>query len=143
MTRVKLFDHTFAFPRMIWYFALVCLAFNNYPFSYIGMSVGIIYVLYVISAFLYYLNICSYLSWDRQMLKFYASKVVYILILPLFNFIMYWFRFAGIINSIESVSSWRTKSFVQEKEACAEVIRKDFLFVQGVIDRMKTLIYKE
>ena len=27
MTRVIMFDHTFAFPRMIWYFALICLTF--------------------------------------------------------------------------------------------------------------------
>ncbi|MGN0480147.1 MAG: TIGR03111 family XrtG-associated glycosyltransferase [Lachnospiraceae bacterium] len=142
-TRAMLFDHTFAFPRMIWYFALLCLAFMNYPFSYIAISVGVIYILYVLSAFLYYCNICSYIRWDRELLKFYAKRILYIFVLPLFNFIMYWFRFAGIINSIEGVSSWRTKSFAQEKEACKEVIRNDFKAFTGLLKKIKSKIYVE
>ncbi len=33
MVRVLLFDHTFAFPRLIWFFALIFLIFLNYPVS--------------------------------------------------------------------------------------------------------------
>lgn len=142
-TRALLFDHTFAFPRMIWYFALICLAFMNYPFSYIVISVIIIYILYVLSAFLYYCNICSYIRWDKDLLKFYAARIVNIFILPAFNFIMYWFRFAGIINSIEGVSSWRTRSFEQEKEACKAVIKDDFKVVTNLLNKIKSKIYVE
>ena len=39
MVRMLFFDHTFAFPRMIWYFALICLAFLNYPIKLILGSV--------------------------------------------------------------------------------------------------------
>lgn len=141
MTRLLLYDHTFAFPRMIWYFALLCLTFMNYPMSYIAISVGVIYVLYVVSSFLYYLNICMYLYWDRKLFRFYARKIIYIFILPIFNFILYWFRFAGIINSIEGAGSWKTRSFKEEKEACRAVIREDFQGLSKWVNKVRKWIY--
>ena len=36
--RTLLYDHTFAFPRMIWYLALICLLCMNYSFAQIGYS---------------------------------------------------------------------------------------------------------
>mgnify|MGYP000833541054 FL=1 len=38
--RILVYDHTFAFPRMIWYFAIICLAFINYPMKLIVTSVS-------------------------------------------------------------------------------------------------------
>ncbi len=49
MIRLIVFDHTFAFPRMIWYFALICLLFMNYPMKLVFGSIGVIYILYIIS----------------------------------------------------------------------------------------------
>jgi putative glycosyltransferase (exosortase G-associated) len=143
MLRLLLFDHTFAFPRMIWYFALICLTFLDYPFRFIVISVVFIYLLYVVSAFLYYLNICSYLYWDKKLRKYYARKLPYIILLPVFNFIMYWFRFAGIINSIKGPSNWRTKSFKEEFGIFRKVIDDDLSFVKKIIKRMKHYIYEE
>ena len=57
IVRLVMFDHTFAFPRMIWYFALICLGFVNYPFSLIIQSVIIMYMLYVFTTALLYICI--------------------------------------------------------------------------------------
>ena len=57
-----MYDHTFAFPRMIWYFAMIFLLFMNYPFALVFGSVFVIYILYVLSAFLFYINVMSYLK---------------------------------------------------------------------------------
>lgn len=142
MSRVLIYDHTFAFPRMIWYFALICLAFIGYPFRYIGISLVLIYVMYVLSAFLYYIHVCIYLRWDKALIRFYAWKIGYILLLPLFNFMVYWFRFAGIINSIKGTSTWRTRGFDEEIKVCRDIIAEDFAFVKKVIDKVKTNIYE-
>jgi putative glycosyltransferase TIGR03111 len=125
MTRILMYDHTFAFPRMIWYFALFCLTFMDYPFRYIMISVGAIYAFYVISAFLYYLTICSYLNFDKKLLHYYGRNVLMIFLLPIFNFWIFWVRFAGIINSIKGQSSWRTKTFGEEIGAVRSVLKKD------------------
>ncbi|MBQ8188623.1 MAG: putative glycosyltransferase, exosortase G system-associated [Lachnospiraceae bacterium] len=142
MARALVYDHTFAFPRMIWYFALLCLAFIGYPFRYIVISLILIYVMYVLSAFLYYIHVCIYLSWDKELKRFYAWRLGYILVLPLFNFMVYWFRFAGIINSIKGTSTWRTRGFDEEVKACGDIIAKDFLFVKQGINKLKAMIYE-
>jgi putative glycosyltransferase (exosortase G-associated) len=140
MTRLMMFDHTFAFPRMIWYFALICLSFMNYPFSFIVQSVVIIFVLYTISSLLYYLNVRSYLRWDKSIRSFYSRKVLYVFFLPLFNFVVYWFRMAGIINSIKGTSTWRTKRFKEEEADCKSIIKNDFKLVMKVINKIKRFI---
>ena len=140
--RLLMYDHTFAFPRMIWYFALICLAFIGYPFRYILISLVLIYVMYVLSAFLYYIHVCIYLHWEKKLWKFYACRVFYIFLLPLFNFMVYWFRFAGIINSIKGARTWRTRGFDEEMKACGAVIAHDFAFVKRAVSRLKKLIYK-
>lgn len=137
MTRLILFDHTFAFPRLIWYFALICLTFMNYPFLFIVQSVWIIYVLYTCSAFLYYLNVCSYLSWDKELRRFYTKKIGLLFLLPAFNFVVYWFRMAGIINSIKGASSWRTKTWKEEWNICSDIFQNDFKSVIKILDKAK------
>ncbi|MDF2904918.1 MAG: glycosyltransferase [Herbinix sp.] len=140
MTRLIMFDHTFAFPRMIWYFALICLAFMNYPFSFVIESVIIIYILYTISTFLYYLNVCHYLKWDKELKNFYQRKIIYVVILPIFNFIVYWFRMAGIINSIKGVSTWKTKTFKEEREQCRAIVINDFRVIGRILHTVKLFI---
>lgn len=142
MSRVLIYDHTFAFPRMIWYFALICLSFIGYPFRYIGISLILIYVMYVLSAFLYYIHVCIYLTWDKPLKRFYAWKIGYVLVLPLFNFMVYWFRFAGIINSIKGTSTWRTRGFGEEINVCREIISADFDFLKTAINKVKKNIYE-
>jgi len=126
VVRMLTFDHTFAFPRMIWYFALICLAFLNYPFYLIFGSTVILYALYVLSALLYYINIVTYLKDQPDLRRYYAKKWYIIPLLPLYNFCVFWIRFAGIINSINNRSGWRRRNFSEEKEAINQTISKDF-----------------
>lgn len=143
MSRLIMFDHTFAFPRMIWYFALICLSFMNYPFSFIIQSVIIIYALYTFTTFLYYLNVCTYLGWDKNLKKFYSKQFILIFFLPIFNFVVYWFRMAGIINSIKGTSTWRTKSFKDECNTFKTIIKSDFSIMINFIEYLKRFITTE
>ena len=129
MTRVIMYDHTFAFPRMIWYFALICMTFVNYPVAYIVISLILIYFLYVCSAFLYYLNILSYLRFDKKLRHFYGKNILILLLLPFYNFIVYWFRMAGIINSIKTTGAWKTLTWKEEWEKCRQVMHHDLAWI--------------
>lgn len=124
--RMVLYDHTFAFPRMIWYFALLCLAFLNYPMRLILVSVGLIYIMYVISGWLYYLNIVLFLKDQKELRRYYSVKWYLVFFLPAFNFLVFWFRFAGIINAVAGKQSWRVMNLQQEKMEIMKVIRSDF-----------------
>lgn len=137
MVRLLMFDHTFAFPRMIWYFALICLVFMNYPMSMVIGSTLVIYVLYVLSAFLYYINILTYLSPFKGLKRYYAKKWYICIFLPLYNFMNFWIRFAGIINSINSNGTWRTRNLTEERQSFTDKVREDFSFITEVIVALK------
>lgn len=126
MIRVLMFDHTFAFPRMIWYFALIFLVFLNYPLSLVVGSVIIIYLLYAFSMFLFYLSIVTYLNKVKDIQRYYKRKWYLIFLLPAFNFVIFWIRFAGIINSIKGVGTWKTTTLTEELRKVRNAVRDDF-----------------
>lgn len=143
MANILLYDHTFAFPRMIWYFALICLACLNYPMDLIIGSIIVIYLLYVLSAFLFYINVCIFLREFKEIQKYYAKKLYLVFILPLYNFIIFWIRFAGIINSIKRDSSWRTMTLNEELTSVNKIIRSDFNFLITWVNKLRKIINKD
>ena len=124
--RVILFDHTFAFPRLIWYFALIALSMTNYSLKTVLTALLLIYVLYVVTTFLYFLNVCTFLKEFKEDRKYYISKALYILVYPFYNLYTFILRFMGIINSINRQSSWRTFNFREEWEIIKNIVKKDF-----------------
>lgn len=141
--RQMMFDHTFAFPRMIWYFALIFLMFQDYPFRLIFFSVFIIYVLYVISGLFFYLNIISFLSGEKEVQKYYKKTLPYQLFLPLFNMVTFWFRLAGILNAINTSSAWKSLTLKEEFQKCKDVMRCDLKHFVPLYKKVKTWIYKD
>ncbi|QOX63067.1 putative glycosyltransferase, exosortase G system-associated [Anoxybacterium hadale] len=124
MIKTLLYDHTFAFPRMIWYFALGCLAFKNYSMVLILFSVGLIFLLYVLTAYLYYLTIIGYLRGFGQLQRYYIGLGGLVALLPFYNFAVFWIRLAGIINSIDTESSWKTMNLTEERSKASASVRR-------------------
>ncbi len=141
--RLLISDHTFTFPRMIWFFALICLIFMNYPLKLIIVSTVLIYALYTFSSFLFFLNVLSFLGEFKEERKFYMKKWYFILLMPIYNFITFWFRFAGIINSIKEDRSWKTRTLTQERMLVKETVKNDFQTVIGKINKIKRKISAE
>jgi putative glycosyltransferase (exosortase G-associated) len=138
--RLLIYDHTFAFPRMIWYFALICLLFLNYPLKLIIMSTVLIYALYSLSSLLFYLNILGYLRDFREEKRYYRRKWYLVLLMPLYNFITFWIRFAGIINSIKEDTSWKTRTISQERVLIKEKITGDLKRIINTVRNIKRKI---
>ncbi|HZK70617.1 MAG TPA: TIGR03111 family XrtG-associated glycosyltransferase [Clostridia bacterium] len=138
--RILMYDHTFAFPRMIWYFALLCLAFLNYPMRLVVISIIIIYLLYVLSGFLYYNNILLFLNNEKDLRRYYARKWYLVFFSPLFNFLVFWFRFAGIINSIDGKQTWKAKNLSEETSIVKGVVQDDFKWWIRLANKMDYLL---
>ena len=138
--RVLIQDHTFAFPRMLWYFALIALGCVNYDFSNIVLVNLLIYAMYVFGALLYYGNIISFLAPYKDIQKYYAKKIGYVVLLPLYNTFAFFIRFAGMINSIKRKSSWKTKSFTDEKKEVSDTIQIDFEIVKSLRKWVKRIL---
>lgn len=138
--RLLMYDHTFAFPRMIWYFALIFLAFKNYPLRLVVMSLVVIYVLYVVSALLYYFNVLIFLTPRKEVKRYYVTKWYLAFLLPLFNFLVFWFRFAGIINSISRSQTWRTSNLTEERKTFEAIVAKDFLWLKKGLEKARKVV---
>lgn len=128
--RMLMYDHTFAFPRMIWYFALIALGMTQYSMITIAKAVGLIYILYVLVSFLYFGAILLYMKDFKELRRHYIRKSPLLIFLPLYNLYVYFIRFAGIVNCINRKSSWNTKSFKDECKAFANQVKEDFTFKQ-------------
>jgi len=140
MIRLLMFDHTFAFPRMIWYFALIFLVFLDYPMSLVLGSISIIYLLYAFSMFLFFLNVLMYLAKVKDIQKYYASKWYIIVLLPFYNFAIFWIRFAGIINSIKNEGSWKTTTLTEEWQKIKMAVNQDFTLPKRIVAMLRRRI---
>lgn len=136
--RLLVYDHTFAFPRMIWYFALIFLSVTNYPLNLVVIVLIMIYFLYTFCSVLYLITNVLFLSEFADIKEYQMKHWYLIFIYPLYNFLTFWFRFAGIINSVRGKQSWRTKTLTEEKNAFISVVKNDFLKIlalrNGVAD---------
>ncbi|KHD38793.1 glycosyl transferase [Clostridium acetobutylicum] len=143
MVRTLMYDHTFAFPRMIWYFALIFLVFMNYPIYLVVGSVAVIYLLYSLSAFLFYLNVISYLKEYKEVRSYYAKKLYLIFLMPMYNFGVFWIRFCGIINSIQLQGNWKTLNLTDEWRNFLGVFKRDFSVVFKVLNKLRQVVNNE
>ncbi len=128
--RTMILDHTAAFPKIAWYFALLALGFLNYSFKTVIVSTVLLYCLYVFASFLFYMNILFFLKEYPEHKKYYSSKVLYLFLMPLYNLFSYFVRMAGILNSITKSASWKTDNFTDEKRTFDGIVDKDFSFLE-------------
>lgn len=123
--KTLLYDHTFAFPRMIWYLALICLMSMNYSSKVVLISMAMLFALYIIIGFCYFFTVVFFLRKVPRIQKYYRNQWWCVFLLPFFNLMVFFIRMAGIINSIQTDSVWRTRNLSQEKKALIRVIKAD------------------
>lgn len=121
--RTLLYDHTFAFPRMIWYLAMLCLMYMNYSAKVILFSAAMIFAMYTVVGYFYFATVVALLKFNREIRRYYLSRWWCVALLPLFNLAVFFIRMAGIINSISTNSSWRTKNLTEEWSDFTAVVR--------------------
>lgn len=124
--RTLMYDHTFAFPRLIWYLALICLAFMGFSGKTIALSMAAIFALYIVCGYFYFFAIKGFLSEFRDLKRYYRKQWWVVILLPFFNFLVFFIRVAGVINTIGTDSAWRTRTFSEEKGSFRKQVKKDF-----------------
>ena len=124
-----LFDHTFAFPRLIWYVALICLMALNVSALVIFLSILLIFALYIVVGYLYFMCVAALLRMDKPLRRFYLSNWWVVMLLPFYNLVVFFIRLAGIINSVNTSATWKTRSLTEEG---ADFRRSFFEQLQGM-----------
>lgn len=140
--KTLLYDHTFAFPRMIWYLAVLCLVGLNYSASAVIFSTLFIFSLYVLVGYFYFAVAASLLKLDPDVRRYYVRHWWCVLLLPFFNLAMFFVRMAGIINSVATTSSWRSKDFRDEKNAFVKVLKEDASGLRSLVKRIRGIVNK-
>ncbi len=141
--RTVMYDHTFAFPRLIWYLALICLIFMGYSAKIITISFVGIFVMYIICGYFYYFAIIGFLAGHEELQAYYKKQWWVIAFLPLFNFVVFFIRMAGIVNSVKSDSAWKTKGFTDECKEVGQQLKKDFGRLWRGVEKFRKLVNKE
>ena len=135
-----LYDHTFAFPCMIWYLALLCLLFVGYSGLVVVAAVGIIFALYILCGYLFFFGVLYYLKPFPEVRKYYRRQWWVVALLPFFNLGVFFIRFAGIINSIGTDSAWKTRTLTQEKHSFTAVLGSDFARFIAWVKRVRAYV---
>lgn len=130
LIRREMIDHTFLFPKMIWMFASIALLFFRYSAIMMGMSYFIIYLLYVFVGFLNFICVKLLLKDFSDENSFYGSLWWVTFTLPLYNFVLSWIRFIGILNSMTETSSWNSEKFGDEMDSAQEILENDYNWVK-------------
>lgn len=123
--RTLLYDHTFAFPRLIWYIVIIYFIANHYSAQILIISSILMYLMYVWIGFRYYRTVKFFLQNIENERVYYIKCKRYIWLLPLFNLFVFFIRFAGVINSIGTDSSWKTTTFSDEMNHVKDTIKED------------------
>ncbi len=107
--RILLADHTLAFPRLVWTFLLPFLFLVGYSPAVVLSALAAMYLAYVFIECLFYLACYHYtVGAGRRWLRKVAWVV---LLMPLFRFMVYWFRLGGILHAVAEPQRWHTPPF--------------------------------
>lgn len=123
--KTLLYDHTFAFPRLIWYLALICMMCMHYSTNVILWSTWMIFTLYIAVGVFYFITAAVFLKMEPALRRFYLRLWWGIPLLPFFNLAVFFIRVAGIINSIQTDSAWRQRDLSEERDAFSAALRED------------------
>lgn len=133
-------DHTLTFPRLIWIFAMIYLYFINYPLETLLGANFLLYLSYVINSFTY-LGVSGLYLKEQKRARGYLFKYWYMcFVLPVYRFIVYWMRVAGIINSLTTRSRWSTKTLSEEVKLVKEKFLEERKKRLPIIDTLKRFI---
>ncbi len=141
--RTMMYDHTFAFPRMIWYIALICLMFMGFSVSTVGISMGLIILMYIIVGYFYFFSILGFLKEFKELRSYYRKQWWVLPLLPFFNFMVFFIRMAGIINTIGTDSAWKTTTLTDECKMVVSKIRSDFSVIGNKLKKAEHWLNEE
>lgn len=141
--RTLLFDHTFAFPRMIWYLALIYLMTNGYSSLVVLSSIAAIFLFYILCGYLYFHIAIYLLKPFPEIQKYYRKRRLSVALLPMYNFAVFFIRLAGIINSMNTKSSWKTETLTREWDKFLSTTRAVFRKFSDGIKRFRNKINYE
>jgi putative glycosyltransferase (exosortase G-associated) len=141
MVRKLLLDHTFMFPRLIWFFAPLVLVVKSFSLKTLGVIYLTMYLLYVFVSGLFFILAQIYLRKFKPEYDFYVKSWYAPFLMPAYKFILSWILLVALLNISDGVQ-WRTRSLIDENKASARFIKSDWRRVRRAIKTLKDNLNK-
>lgn len=125
LVRRMIIDHTFSFPRMIWFFASFVLIAFGYSALILVLSYLLIYVLYTFVGVINYLSVGILLRKYPKEQSYYLHLWWVTFTLPIYMFICSWIRLIGIVNGMTTKATWKLRGIHTEMHQLKYVVRDD------------------
>ena len=141
--KTLMYDHTFAFPRIIWYLALICLMAVGYSAKTVVLATAFLFAMYILCGYMYFGSTLGFLRDFPEVKAYYKKQWWVVFFLPFFNFAVFFIRFAGIINSINTDSAWKTVTLSEEGNRFIHTIKNDFRHVYAGINKLREMVNED
>ena len=138
--RTLIYDHTFAFPRVVWCIALLCLFLMGFSTTMIMYSTILVMVCYILIAYLYFVSISIFLEEFPEIREYYRTLWWVVPILPLFNVLTFFIRLTGIFNSMNTTSAWKTKTLTEEIEEYKEEVKREAIKLTSISGKLYSFL---
>ncbi len=109
--RILLVDHTLAFPRLVWTFLLPFLFAMGYSPTVVAGALVAMYIAYAVIESLFYLAARRFIRGPQR--AWLRSVWWVFFIMPVYRFMVYWFRLAGILHAVAEPQRWHTRPFAK------------------------------
>ncbi len=119
--KMMLFDHTLAFPRLIWMPLIACFPLIGYSWRLLAIALIAIYAFYLIIEAIN--SLVAYTISDRQTRARIEHSEWAILVLPIYRFIVFHFRFSGFLMALTEKQQWTTQGPMQTARRDAGMLR--------------------
>ncbi|MHC1605058.1 MAG: glycosyltransferase [Candidatus Methanofastidiosia archaeon] len=100
-----MFDHTLAFPRIIWTFLIAMFPLFGYNQSIIALMFVLMYVFYVV--FDIAQTLAAYTIVDDDTKESIKDSFQYVLMLPIYRLAVFYFRMSGYLIVLKEPQEWK------------------------------------
>lgn len=118
-------DHTFSFLRIMWAFILMMLLIYGYRLQVIMSLIGGLYVLNVLNVFICYFTTLSFMRGFKDDHRFFKKLFGIVIFAPVYQSIVFIFRFIGILNSINRPTQWNSLTIKEELLEIVSMVKED------------------
>ena len=142
--RLLVQDHTFAFPRAVWWAVLaVLIVTQDYSAMLVALSLLTVYGCYTLLTFAYYGTACAMMKQISEYRQAYRRMAGWVFLFPLYKSMLFWMRLAGFFDGTSYGSAWKNRSLTQEWHIFCTIVRRDFAWVHALHQTVKRLFNQE
>lgn len=137
MIRRLLVDHTFLFPRLIWFFAPLVLVAKGFSWQMLGLIYLAMYGLYVFVSGLFFLLAQVYLKPFRPAYRMYVKTWYITLLMPAYKFVLSWVLLFALLNR-PTERKWQGRGLSDELAKFRQLVATDTRKLRATLKREKS-----